>query len=869
MANFTAHMSEITITDVFIKDEDGDVLINLGRQGAGPSTDGGKLTIGTIELVESIGAVSVNGTIVIHAGRGQFEALQLLGNESIQFVFETPSQGDGETETLTSPDFSIVDFDDSSDFTELSKEPEGGKPRSITLTFTSKQEKEVFDSENPFPFGFLGKVAVTPTTLPGQELLDEEGEEGEDREEDDPETPADPCPAPGGIINEISNSFFQGENFEIEATDNTIFLSPHRFSFPSRQITKNMNLLQLINYCTRNAWKAGSSSPQSNRGWANYAFWQDLFGWHFKSIHKMVQDGQANSIQEFSLTGNIQDQKRILKLDPMSDFSESKAWSTGMMYSYHTRIEPNYSDLYSRFMNDDNKYTENSYEFNYATDYSPMIEPGKFLPPTYRGNLLADWIVGKANESLIIKDSLFGWYDNRQHNNKTDIHRIIGRGRDKNAPGPLGATGENAVLSMDPISLKEFCDYNYYQDNLWQEMFDCVRVGSPENLNEDFCNLYKLTRIKANTFNAKKQYNAASSYKEKWNVYRYSVCCEVPESEQRTSTFAIIKGHHKLAGASNIFEYDWAEVCIIPKAAIEFVVGHENENGISDWFKPLVGSDAPLNAVSLEDKTNLGLCKIYPYTNNICDESDIELGKLSGIVRFESIAQTENEEDAGLTFAGVTGSISWDYVKNLFDGATYAEGLTLTFHNSQYSPFLVVEKPKGGSGIDTDNRAYNLNEIMNRPILEEANYPVKEGPQGVAGPGARDTIFWQETPADTGDHGFNPFESAVDGEQPDKTQYMVGPGVNASESFLGVDYPAAYDTMPIGSYKKVSDVGSLVCNAVPLGYVVKLEFASFDEIHRLGIESKSTGSPYGSPNGIYYFSVANAHDGMCEGTCVI
>ena len=70
-----------------------------------------------------------------------------------------------------------------------------------------------------------------------------------------------------------------------------------------------MNLLQLINYCTRNAWKAGSSSPQSNRGWANYAFWQDLFGWHFKSIHKMVQDGQANSIQEFSLTGNIQDQK--------------------------------------------------------------------------------------------------------------------------------------------------------------------------------------------------------------------------------------------------------------------------------------------------------------------------------------------------------------------------------------------------------------------------------------------------------------------------------------------------------------------------------------------------------------------------------
>ena len=71
---------------------------------------------------------------------------------------------------------------------------------------------------------------------------------------------------------------------------------------------------------------------------------------------------------------------------------------------------------------------------------------------------------------------------------------------------------------------------------------------------------------------------------------------------------------------------------------------------------------------------------------------------------------------------GVTGSNSWEYVKHLFEGSS-PSGITLTFHNSQYSPFIVVEKENAVRGISGGrSSAYNLNEIMNRQLLDEETY---------------------------------------------------------------------------------------------------------------------------------------------------
>jgi hypothetical protein len=897
MAKYSAHLSEINLQSVLLKDETGAVLIDFAKEVVGD-----KLSIGVIDIVESIGTTSVRGDITIDATRGEFEALQLIGNETVQFVFSSPPEEEDEDEIIiTSPEFRLFDYNDSSDFTDLAKTPEGFTPRTITLKFSGKQEGDIFDTETPLPFGFVGKIAKEiPVELVGPPDPNQEEE-------------SDDCP---GLINELANRYFADDDFEIEPTDNSVFISPNRFTYPSRKTTKNMNLLQLIEYCTLYAWKTfetnslgpgvvgppepqNISEPYSPFGWCNYFFWQDLYGWHFKSATKMATDSQLKGIKRFTFSSNILAKDRIYKLDPISDFSKQRAFSTGVLYSYHTRIEPNYSDVYSRFLDEDHQYVKLKYKYNYGTDYVPIIESKKFLPNELDGKPLAEWIEEKANNELEVKDYLFGWYDDRLYNNDTQIDRIIGNGVDKNAPGPMGNTGTNSVRFQNVDSRSNLVDYNNYQDGMWQEMFDCVKVGDASDLNSDCDNLRKITKIKADTFNAKNRYKQAMSYKEKWNLYRYSVCCEVPEAETTRTTFAILKGHKKMANTSNIFEYDWAEVCIIPKAALGFVVGHEANdfNGINPWDNDIVGEEG-LNFikfssfVTLTDDYGIRLGNSnYSSGGGDLNDSDnvdrvVETGNLSGIVHFNLLSGS----DPGITAPGITGSVSWDYIKDLFDdvGGVSANGITLTFHNSQFSPFLVVEKPNGASGFTAGRRAYNLNEIMNRPILDENIWETTiggtttgliHGPDGGSEPPVgftltdyRSTVFFQRSPVDIGyysdltlyDPNYDPFEQDKSGlsDPTQNTQYMVGPGVNASKGNNWTEYPAAYDAMPIGSYKKVtrdSDgnyIGGLDCTAIPIGHVVKLEFASFDEIYKLGIEGN---------RGIYYFSAENAHDGKCEG----
>jgi len=881
MTKYITNLSEINVKKVLIKDETGDILIDLEKQ-----TVGGKLGFGFVNMVESLGSTSVRGEVIIDGTRGEIEALQLIGTETIQFVLESPSEtesGDDTPFVLNSPEFRLYDFNDTSDITDTSKTPEGFTARSLTLKFCGKQEGDVFNLATPFPLGFLGKISSDP-------VVEIEGPPEPGEEEQIP-----------GLVNKIAETYFPEDSFDIEKTDNSVFLSPNRFTYPSRKLTKNMNLLQLIQYCTSYAWKSDNGGivgpptpgdvPESYSpfGWCNYFFWQDLFGWHFKSATKMTADSTVKGIKTFKLSLDFKDPKRILKIDPISDFSINKAFSSGVMYAYHTRTELNYSDVYSRFLGDDEKYVKSTYKFNYGTDYNGIIEPLKFLPPTLENKVLSEWIEDKANNELEVKDYLFGWYDQRKFNNYRSIDEIVGSGRDKNAEGPLGESGTESTSNQTSEDIDNLTDYNSYQDDIFQEMFDCVKVGDIADLNADYKNLKKITKIKSDTFNAKNQYKQAMNYKERWNLYRYSVCCEVPETEAaKTTTFAILKGHKKLAGASNVFEYDWAEVCIIPKAAIGFIFGHkiDDYNGVNPWDNTLIGL-AGLNSLQLlppdhisREPHNTRVAKYFPYVaENPVEEEEIAVGELSGLINFFS-------STPGVTAEGITGSISWDYVKDLFDdvGGVSAEGITLAFHNSQYSPFLVVEKPKGGTGLVAGSRAYNLNEIMNRPILDEGTYKdIIKGRSDKSGPSDRSTIFWQDTPVDSGDFVANPFEVVTDtsGDNLDNIQYMVGPGINASQGDNWTDYPHGFDTMPVGSYKTIARndgedggyIGGLNCEAIPIGHVVKLEFASFDDIYRLGIEGRHDDSesdiyPKG-PKGIYYFSAQNAHDGKCEGSCTL
>lgn len=856
------------IVSVIIRDEFGEVLVDFAEK-----ITNGKVAVGILEFIESITETSVRGNISLDIPGNIYEKLQLVGYETIEFTLKTPAASrDEEDFFLYSPVFKIYDFDESTDFTDLTLSPEAERARALTIRFASTQEASVFDSENPFPYGFIGKISNTQNI--------KEGEFAEDidflavEEQNNTQSP--------GIINELALRYFAGEQFEIESTDNSIMISPRKFSFPSRKFVRGMNLLQLMNYVLKYAWKSSIEQkeqksgeeeetnqvpvPYSEYGWANYFFWQDMNGWHFKSATKMVTDSYLKGIKSFSFSQDLLSSNRIQRLDVISDFSITKAFSDGLLYAYYKRISPIYSDIYARFLDDDVKYEEKEYTYNYATDYNPMIGSLRFLPDTLHDPLdgteksLEEWISERKNDELKMEDKLFGYYDNRQHRDKKSINRIIGRGYDANSK-------DYSSNLIDENSGVDLADYSLYQDNIWQEMFDCVDImesnesgASGDNLTDSDV-LIKLRDIKKETFLAKYKYKRALQYKERWNIYRYSICCD-GTTDVKNEFFAIIKNHKKIA--DNVFRYEWAEVSIIPKAELGFVVGFgytfdgdvDEERSDSDIYNAdFFGYPAGLNSYKVYDPDQKISYVLHIDPDNQYS-SEARFGYYSGKFYFKRYDGESGELPTDEEMDGVTGSISWDNVKHLFKGES-PEGLTLTFHNSQYSPFLVVEKENAIRGSTANySGAYNLNEILNRKLYSEETY----------GENTPDNMTYYQTSAIDNSGAGNVY-FGQDFDEPAQTleqEHLVGPGINANSA--KTEYPDAFDMMPVGGYKKVSDGTQVVCSATPFGHIVKMSSVSYDDVMKVGIEPRSFPIT-AKEKRFFYFATENAHDGNCTGQC--
>lgn len=878
------YTSQIKIDSIILKDELGNELIDFSKVNVS-----GINGVGTLEIIESIAETSVRGVITVSSTRGEFEALKLVGNETIQFSMSTPSNNREEEDYfITTPEFKVYDFDESSDFSDTSLNPEGVASRIITLKFSSKQEADAFSVQTPFPRGFVGKIALDQSNVESSEESTEQlalslDDDEKSEEEEQTEEPI------LGLINEIANTYFFNEKFYIEGTDNSVVLSPKKFTLPNKKVVKNMNLLQLINYCTKYAWKSsneikldegeelnGVSDAESAYGWANYFFWQDLEGWNFRSIVSLAEKAKSKGVKVFTFTDNMLAENRLMKLDPISDFTINKAFSDGLMYSYYDRVEPNYENKYSRFLDEGEKYKETRYSFNYGSDYSPIIGNSKFLPDKMFDEIdgtskpLSEWILNRSNDENMRRDNLFGYYKDRQYNDKSDLYPLLGRGVDKLA--------KNENDELPDTTNPELADYHYYQNGIFQEMFDCVDVMGSYNAGvcadteptyTDASVLTKLHKIKGDTFRAKNNYKRALTYKEQWNVYRYSVCCEENVAEG-TEVFAIIKDHYKIA--DNIYRYEWAEVALMPKAELGFMVGFgftydSATEGISsdeDIYKSDVFSNftSPeqvdgLNSFYLQDPDS----KIY-WSAHVQDFStsyitNARFGYWSGTIYFHPVFFDDE------IYEGVTGSVSWPNVNNLFQGVS-AEGLTLTFHNSQHSPFLVIEKPNSVRGSTGNySGAYNLNEIMNRNLLNETTYEAK-GFTGINESGALSTVYYQRSKIDGTESGDNIYAGQDFTEPVFDQEHLVGPGINANSDTTG--YPSGFDMMPIGGYKPNGDENKVACSAVAYGHIVRMSSVSYDDAMQVGIEPRDYPVEVEDKR-LFYFSLANAHDGNCEGDC--
>ena len=787
--SYQAYNNEVEVESVMILDENNSLIIDLAT-----IYGDGKIALDFITLTESLASPMMDGSLVFDGTQGDYEFMQLVGNETLRISLKTPDQKGVETQSITLPAFSIYGFQDSSNFAETNKTPEGFTTRKVTINFCSKDAKELNETPDLLPTGFIGKISSGLTSQPG--------------------------------LVEIIGEYLDG-GIDSEATLNDVWIKPELISLPHRKVVEGMNTLQMLNYCK------GYSVSASNPSAVNYCFWQDLEGFHFKSIDLISYDARFQTeFKTFSLNSNIIDKNRIYRFDVISDFSFPALLSNNALYSYYYRYEPDYySSPYARLMDDREKFTKKKIIYNYKDVYANLypIESEDPFPFITKEDL-----EDMENDELSVNDVMFGYQSDRSFNDQDKIRSVLLRGNELEISGGScyeppadSGGGEEPFTSTEGVSgcstnlNTNLSHFNAYETNKWQSMFDCVDMEA-ETLKKI------ITEIKIPTFKAKREYRDRLAYKEQWNIYKHSVCCVTPSTKD-TGIMAVIKRARCIG--RNIYRYAWNEVIFIPKAELYNFAGATTEWTSSGYYDTITQlNDHGFSGGS--DWDNLKILKNNGgETLGEWDDitSSLTIGDLCGQIFIQGTT-------CGITFENenaVTRMLQ-TYLGCGLEG--YATGFDLVFHNDKWSPFLVVEKPDGLRGREFDWRgAYNLNEVLNKvtynpdifPDLEIANW---------------DSLLHYQ---DFGDLDEPPGDD-------DEVDVLIGPGMNANKDHT--DYPKGFASMPVGSYQRL--------NTDDDGYaedVVKIQSVQSKDLPAYGIDIKTR---MGLKT-IYYFNATNAQDGNC------
>ena len=406
------------------------------------------------------------------------------------------------------------------------------------------------------------------------------------------------------IADKYLNNDFNENDMEIEETHNSIWLKKNHMMYPWGKDVNPPNLLNLMNNICEN-------SVTLDKMGVNYLFWQDFDGWHFKSVRKMIQDGKdttwgfglfgENPVRTYTITDkNLpwsewpdgMGDPRIESFIMQSEYNHYESLQNGGYSSYYELIKPNYDDPYFDYLDFTTSHMKSgaenwgereivTYDYHDATedwggpDDGGRIEQFKLLPTPKEQefdteiNLDGRGGVDKKTRRKYDENGLYGYFSS-----------------------PYNVSEELNYSYMGSAQTEG--KYGKSNNIMWQTMFDQT----------DLNGIYTEDGYEGSGFNIKtiqeevktpirdnyKQYVNMKNVKEKWNVYKNSICCD-KDSVEKYTFFAVIEDAVKIQdnGRSGIYEYTWREVEMWPKESIESYEG--------EVISP---EEAPLTIVAVE-----------------------------------------------------------------------------------------------------------------------------------------------------------------------------------------------------------------------------------------------------------------------------
>jgi len=391
-----------------------------------------------------------------------------------------------------------------------------------------------------------------------------------------------------GLVNTLAPKYFNGGKWkianpmDIEGTHNSVWLKANQNLYPWGKDSNNPNLMQLMETLAEN-------SIDTNQIHANFLFWNDFDGWHFKSIAKMIKENKNEILKSSEISYDLSKEYVYAPLkfvvgkkdwvdkkgDPKIMFFAGNLeqdhmglWNSGSYSSYYDLIKPNYGDPYFNYLDSSSSIKSKLIEYSYQDFWTEpdnckweTIETYKILPSKIKTSIDKE----SPNKSREIKkNEIYGYFGNIFNNSNSIKYDFISSRINDGKFGKRNSVMWQTMLDQTNLKISKL-------ENIYKNI-----IGPTKENYEEFLRLKNL--------------------KEKWNVYRHSICCDA--QDVKSQFFAVIDDAILVsddggeANSGGIYEYTWREVELWPSDAVN---GFETDDGEEPEI--LTDGEAPITVV--------------------------------------------------------------------------------------------------------------------------------------------------------------------------------------------------------------------------------------------------------------------------------
>lgn len=383
-----------------------------------------------------------------------------------------------------------------------------------------------------------------------------------------------------GLVDELATKYFNPgstefsfaqEKMEPEETHNSIWLKKNQSMYPWGKDTHPPNLNQLLNNLAEN------SVTKDLKG-VNYLFYADFKGWHFKSVRKMIKDadtwffGLFGGPREYIITdidvppeewNDGEGHPRIISHRMISEYDHLSLWKNGAYSSYYELIKPNYEDPYFDYIDYTTQHQNiegESWGENEIIDYDYHRDADEWGEPDVGGRIEKYKLLPEVIDTSIEID---------------DAKNIDKKSRRKYDESGLYGYFESPMNYPNEKPYDFFGSYatngkqGKQNDKVWQTMFDQTNLEGK---------IIKTIQKEIKDPIRKKytEHVTMMNLKEKFNVYRHSICCD-KQSVKPFVFLALIHDARKIQDnpRGGVYEYSWKEVEMWPRDFVEGITGED------------------------------------------------------------------------------------------------------------------------------------------------------------------------------------------------------------------------------------------------------------------------------------------------------